>query len=109
MQLKTPYSKFFLVPLTDALAIEVEYAITAGIPVPFVVRLMTQIAGKKHCISRFDSAHLQDSPHRDILGLHSGLRGKVFYPELDYRCAVQYAILDFKAHGQNYFQDFLLH
>jgi hypothetical protein len=70
---------------------------------------MTQITGKTHCISRFDSAHLQEPPHRDILGLNSGLRGKVFYPELDYRYAVQYAILDFKAHGQNYLQDFLLH
>ena len=90
------------------LAIEVEYAVTSGMPVPFVVRLMTHIAGKKVCISRFDSAHLKDPPHRDILGLSSGLRGKVFYPELDYRHAVQYAIIDFKTHGQNYLQDFLL-
>jgi hypothetical protein len=91
------------------MAIEVEYAITSGIPVPFVVRLMGQIAGKKHCISRFDSAHLKESPHRDILGLKSGLRGKVFYAELDYRSAVQYAIIDFKSNGQKYLQDFLLH
>ena len=104
-----PYSKFFSVPLDNTMAIEVEYSITSGVPMPFVVRLMTQIAGKKHCISRFDSAHLKESPHRDILGLNSGLRGKIFYPELDYRCAVQYAIMDFKNHGQNYLQDFLLH
>jgi hypothetical protein len=106
---KKPYSNFFSIALDDTLAIEVEYAITGGVPVPFVVRLMTQITGKTHCISRFDSAHLKESPHRDILGLKSGLRGKVFYPELDYRCSVQYAILDFKTHGQSYLQDFLLH
>jgi hypothetical protein len=67
------------------------------------------IDGRKTCISRFDSAHSEDPPHRDILGLRSGLRHKEFYEGLDYGDAVKYAIDEFKEYGSDYYQDFLRH
>jgi hypothetical protein len=103
------FTRFFAIPVDDDLVIEVEYGCTKGKAVPFVVRLMTDIDGRKLCISRFDSAHLEDPPHRDILGLRFGLRQKEFYEELDYGDAVKYAIEDFKEYGPDYYQDFLRH
>ncbi|MDD5200882.1 MAG: hypothetical protein PHC88_13890 [Terrimicrobiaceae bacterium] len=103
------YQNYFSLPLDEDLAIEVGYDMCHGRPMPFVVRLMAQVAGKKFCVSRFDSAHPDEPPHRDVLGLREGLRGKISHPKLDYRDAVSYAVLDFKKHGQTYFKDFLRH
>ena len=99
----------FSIPVDDDLAIEVEYDMKDGKPMPFVVRLMAQVAGRKICISRFDSAHPDKPPHRDILGHHDGLRGKVFYEQLDYNDAIRYAVLDLKHYGQDYLKDYLQH
>lgn len=103
------YSNSFSIPVDDDLVIEVEYDMSAGIAMPFVVRLMALVANRKACISRFDSAHPEKTPHRDVLGHRDGLRGKVFYEKLDYRDAVSYAALDFKKNGQAYLQEYLLH
>ena len=103
------YSNSFSIPVDDDLAIEVEYDMGNGTPMPFIVRLMAQVAGRKVCISRFDSAHPEMPPHRDVLGHHDGLRRKVFYEKLDYRDAVNYAVLDLKQYGQDYLKDYLLH
>lgn len=93
------FTRFFAIPVNHDLVIEVEYGSTKGKAVPFVVRLMADIDGRKTCISRFDSAHLEDPPHRDILGLRSGLRHKEFYAGLDYGDAVKYAIDELKQYG----------
>jgi hypothetical protein len=95
------FTRFFAIPVDHDLVIEVEYGSTKGRVVPFVVRLMADIDGRKMCISRFDSAHLEAPPHRDVLGLRSGLRRKEFYEELDYGDAVKYATEDFKRYGSD--------
>jgi len=98
---------FFIVPVNDRLVIEVEYSMQDGIPFPFVVRLMTEREEKKICVSRFDSSHREEPPHQDIMGIRKGLIEKVFYPDLDYRDAVAYAIAEFKFHGQDLLEIFL--
>lgn len=103
------FTRFFSVPVDEDLVIEVEFGLTKGIPVPFVVRLMAEVEGRSVCLSRFDSAHLDQPPHRDVLGLHAGLLCKEFYDDLDYGDAVRYAIDDFKANGSEYYQYFLHH
>jgi hypothetical protein len=103
------YSNSFAVPVDDELAIEIEYDMQDGTPMPFVVRLMAHVEGRKVCVSRFDSAHPEKPPHRDVLGHRDGLRHKVFYETLDYRDAVFYAILDLKKYGHEYFKDYLRH
>jgi hypothetical protein len=103
------FSNSFAIPIDGNLFIEVEYGMLGGIPMPFVVRLMTRAQGVKMCISRFDSAHLQEPPHRDLLGLRKGNRGKFFYESLDYADVVAYAILDFKKNGHEYYKDFINH
>jgi hypothetical protein len=70
---------------------------------------MAEVDGRSVCVSRFDSAHLSDSPHRDVLGLRAGLLCKEFYDELDYGDAVRYAIADFKEYGPEYYDYFLRH
>jgi hypothetical protein len=40
-------------------------------------------------------------------GSHKGSLGKIFYENLDYCDAVAYAILDFKKHGHEYYNDFI--
>lgn len=104
-----PFTRFFTVPVDEDLVIEVEFGLTKDLPVPFVVRLMAEVEGKSVCISRFDSAHLSEPPHRDVLGLRAGLLCKEFYDELDYCDAVRYAIKDFKDHGPEYYEYFLRH
>ena len=99
--------RFFVVPVDDRLVIEVEYSMKDGIPLPFVVRLMTEWEEEKICVSRFDSSHREEPPHQDIMGLRQGLLEKVFYPELDYRDTVAYAITEFKSHGQDLLETFL--
>jgi hypothetical protein len=103
------FTRFFAVPVNEDLVIEVEFGLTRGLPVPFVVRLMAEVDGRSVCVSRFDSAHLSDSPHRDVLGLRAGLLCKEFYDELDYGDAVRYAIADFKEYGPEYYDYFLRH
>jgi hypothetical protein len=103
------FTQFFVVPLDDDLVIEVEYGFDQGLPMPFVVRLMAELSGRKVCVSRYDSAHLHEPPHRDVLGLNSGNIKKIFYESLDYRDAVKYAIHDYKLHGQDYLKAFLDH
>ncbi len=103
------FTKFFAVPVNENLVIETEFGLTRGLPVPFVVRLMAEIDGCSVCVSRFDSAHLSEPPHRDVLGLRAGLLCKEFYDELDYSDAVRYAIADFKKHGPEYYDYFLRH
>lgn len=41
------------------------------------------------------------------MGLRQGLIEKVFYPELDYRDTVPYAIAELKSHGQDLLEIFL--
>jgi len=55
----------------------------------------------------YDSAHPQEPPHRDLLGLRKGSLGKLFYETLDYRDAVAYAILGFKKNGNEYYKNFI--
>lgn len=100
-------ANIFAIPIDGDLVVEVEYDMNEGIPVPFVVRLIGKCHGRKTCISRYDSAHLQEPPHRDLLGFRKGSLGKVFYENLDYRDAVAYAILDFKKNGHKYYNDFI--
>jgi hypothetical protein len=38
------FTRFFAVPVNEDLVIEVEFGITKGLPVPFVVRLMAEPA-----------------------------------------------------------------
>lgn len=101
------FTQFFVIPLDDDLVIEVEYGFSGGVPVPFVVRLMAEVSGRKVCVSRYDSAHLDQPPHRDVIGLKGGTIRKIFCESMDYRDAVKYAITDFKLHGQDYLQEFL--
>ena len=103
------YTRFFAIPVNDDLVIEVEFGFTHGFAVPFVVRLMADLDGRRICISRFDSAHVEQPPHRAVLGLRGGLLSKEFYDGLDYGEAVKYAIEDFRKNGPNYYQDFLHH
>jgi hypothetical protein len=77
------FTQFFVVPLDDDLVIEVEYGFDQGLPMPFVVGLMAELSGRKVCVSRYDSAHLDQPPHRDVLGLNSGNIKKIFYESLD--------------------------
>lgn len=101
------YSNNFAIPIDGDLVIEVEYEMNEGSPMPFVVRLIGKCNGRKTCISRYDSAHPQEPPHRDLLGLRKGSLGKLFYETLDYRDAVAYAILDFKQNGHEYYKNFI--
>jgi hypothetical protein len=101
------YTNSFAIPIDGSLAIEVEYGMRDGIPMPFVVRLIGKVNETKMCISRYDSAHLQEPPHRDLLGIRRGNRGKIFYENLDYADVVAYAILDFKKNGHEYYKDFI--
>jgi len=101
------YSNNFAIPIDGDLVIEVEYEMSEGSPMPFVVRFIGKCNGKKTCISRYDSAHPQETPHRDLLGLRKGSIDKIFYENLDYCDAVAYAILDFKKHGHEYYNDFI--
>jgi hypothetical protein len=103
------FTRFFSIPVNEDLVVEVEFGYTEGKAVPFVVRLMAEVDGRSTCVSRFDSAHLDQPPHRDVLGLRGGLLYKEFYDGLDYGDAVKYAIEVFKDYGSEYFQDFLLH
>ena len=103
------FTRFFAVPVNEDLVIEVEFGLTRGLPVPFVVRLTAEVDGRSVCVSRFDSAHLSEPPHRDVLGLRAGLLCKEFYDELDYSDAVRYAITDFKENGSEYYDYFLRH
>jgi len=63
------FSNSFAIPIDGSLVIEVEYDMREGLPTPFVVRLIGKVNGAKACISRYDSAHLQEPPHRDLIGL----------------------------------------
>ena len=103
------FTRFFSIPVDEDLVIEVEFGFTRGLPVPFVVRLIAEVDGRSVCVSRFDSAHLDQPPHRDVLGLRGGLLLKEFYDDLDYGAAVKYARDDFRQHGSDYYQDFLHH
>jgi len=85
----------FAIPIDADLVIEVEYEMSEGSPMPFA------------CIARYDSAHTQEPPHRDLLGLRTGALGKIFYETLDYRDAVAYAFLDFKNNGHEYYKNFI--
>jgi hypothetical protein len=99
--------RFFVVPVNGRSVIEVEYSMKGGIPFPFVGRLMTDWEEEKICVSRFDSSHREEPPHQDLMGLRQGLIEKVFYPELDYRHTVAYAIAELKSHGQDLLEIFL--
>ena len=101
------FSNSFAIPIDGSLVIEVEYDMREGLPTPFVARLIGKVNGAKACISRYDSAHLQEPPHRDLLGLQQGNRGKFFYETLDYADVIAYAILDFKKNGHEYYKDFI--
>jgi hypothetical protein len=41
------FTRFFSVPVDEDLVIEVEFGLTKGLPVPFVVRLMTKTAPRE--------------------------------------------------------------
>lgn len=59
------------------------------------------------CVTRYDTAH--GYPHRDVLGLTEGLRGKLRTSNLNYNEAFSYAIRDIKENAEIYLADFLAH
>jgi hypothetical protein len=73
------FSNSFAIPVDDELAIEIEYDMQSGTPMPFVVRLMAHVEGRKVCVSRFDSAHSEKPPHRDVLGHRDNLLHTKFF------------------------------
>jgi len=44
------FTKFFAVPVDEDLVIEVEFGLTKGLPVPFVVRLMAEPASQEFTV-----------------------------------------------------------
>jgi len=44
------FTRFFTVPVDEDLAIEVEFGLTKGLPVPFVVRLMAEPSPREFAV-----------------------------------------------------------
>lgn len=79
----------------------------AGETISFAVVLFTFRDGNWINISRYDTAH--GYPHRDVLGLREGLRGKLRMSMLTKKQAFRYAIRDLTENAENYLEDFLAH
>lgn len=108
---KAKQSRGFVIPLEGKSEywIEVEYVVGRGSFEKFVVRLIGEAGGRLHCVTRYDSGHLDRCPHRDVLGLSRGLIEKEYYENLHYRQAVNYAIEDFKKNAGKYYAYFCAH
>lgn len=78
-----------------------------GEVISFAVVLLTLNDGRWLDISRYDTAH--GYPHRDVLGLNEGLRGKLRVTKLSLKQAFRYAIRDLTENAENYLEDFLAH
>jgi len=81
--------------------------IQSGRIVSFVVLLIAEIAGREHCVARYDTAHV--TPHRDILGIKKGLLEKEWFFESSSEEVFDYAIRDFQANAQEHIRFFLAH
>jgi len=78
-----------------------------GEVISFAVVLLTLHDGRWLDITRYDTAH--GYPHRDVLGLNEGLRGKLRVTKLSLKQAFRYAIRDLTENAENYLEDFLAH
>lgn len=78
-----------------------------GEVISFAVVLLYLHKGHWIDISRYDTAH--GYPHRDVLGLREGLRGKLRVSRLSTKQAFRYALRDLKENAENYLEDFLAH
>ena len=72
--------------------------------VSFVVLFIAEIAGREHCVARYDTAH--GTPHRDILGLKKGLLEKEWFFGLSNEEVFYNAIRDFQENGQEHIRFF---
>jgi len=81
--------------------------IVAGKTTSFRVVFLAEVAGKLHCVTRYDTAH--GYAHRDVLGITDGLRGKLLCSTMTYNEAFDYAIRDIANNAENYLADFLAH
>ena len=73
----------------------------------FAIVLLAQHKGHWIDVSRYDTAH--GYPHRDVLGLKEGLRGKLRMVTLNRKQCFRYAIRDLTENAENYLEDFLAH
>jgi hypothetical protein len=69
-----------------------------------VVLFIAEIAGREHCVARYDTAH--GTPHRDILGLKKGLLEKEWFFGLSNEEVFYNAIRDFQENGQEHIRFF---
>ena len=75
--------------------------------ISFAVVLFALQEGEWVNISRYDTAH--GYPHRDVIGLKEGLRGKLLLSRLNLNEAFEYAIHDLTENAKIYLEDFLAH
>ena len=75
--------------------------------VEFTVVLLAMLDGVWVDIGRFDCAH--GCPHEDVLGRKAGLLQKVWYDNLSYRQAYEWAIIRFRDDYENIRQQYLAH
>jgi len=73
----------------------------------FAVVLFALHEGNWIDISRYDTAH--GYPHRDVLGIKEGLRGKLLMSRFNNNEAFEYAIRDLTENAEIYLEDFLAH
>jgi len=97
-------SKDYRIWLDARTYIVVNLTMVKGRIVSFVVRLMVKMGDQDYNVVRYDTAH--GVPHRDTLGLKTGLQRKDWFFDQPLDDVLQGAIADLKVNYERYCERF---
>ena len=97
----------FRIPIAPGFSLLVSFVQFRGQVISFSVVLLAEASTGQRDIASYDTAH--GIPHRDPLGLRSGLVRKDWFPTIPNDEVLSAAITDFKANHENYHRFFEEH